>query len=77
MCPQYLALSQINCETDFVARNDGFRNLVTSVAASALHVSLEEEGAASPSCRHLPLWLLLCTSELSLRSSWVALRLFK
>ncbi len=35
---------QVNCETDFVARNDGFRSLVSSVARSALHASQSQPG---------------------------------
>ncbi|KAK9825091.1 hypothetical protein WJX74_007614 [Apatococcus lobatus] len=38
------AVVEVNCETDFVARNDGFRSLVTSVAASALNVSQDQAG---------------------------------
>jgi len=44
--PGAVAIVEINSETDFVARNDQFRNLVSSVAASALRLEHTSEDTA-------------------------------
>ena len=47
------ALVEVNCETDFVARNDEFQALATDLAEHvALHEEMDGEGSAEPLLEH-------------------------
>ncbi|KAG4911430.1 hypothetical protein AAZX31_19G001400 [Glycine max] len=51
--PTKLALIELNCETDFVARNDIFQHLALRLANQALSLSLDSSSSSSSSSFHL------------------------
>ena len=57
-CSQGLSSLQVNSETDFVARTDDFRLLVSNVAQAALHLS--HIGACAAISSYCLLSLLVC-----------------